>query len=649
MRVICGVYNYSDKGRDFLKEKIASMLAVFNARDGVSTFYLLEENKIALGVFSEKNINSAIAVDSNRNKNLASIWNGRIYNYIPLRESLENKGHVFKGDSYEEIIDYLYRDNGLNCFSLLEGDFCGILWDFEKNKLILVRDKLGVKPLYYAVVENSIIFASEIKVILSYPQFGIDVSEEALRYYFSFSYSCAPLTMFKGIYKVKPGHLLEFDASGKRSELQYWDAVKNINTKAKISGKECIDKIRYLLEEAVKKRLSSNEPIGCFLSGGRDSTAILALMSKIIGSQKINTFTIAFKPKGTSREVLNDDLNSAREISRIFKTIHREIIITPEDITGGLADIVWQLDDLSSLSSFFYAFFISKFAKASGVRIVLSGDGEEEVFFGYQDMLRFYRKAMSLPVSFLKILPKNILSNLHALFSSLTRGNFLEGQYLISHLLESMRRLSLGQELYWGNAMPFSKMEREGLFSEEFISRNKDFEPSDVVKNLLYGLYSIKQNPSLFEKMVYIDIKGWLAERYLSTLGMMSALNGIEIRSPFLDSSLVEFVMGIPENIRFKNKTSYLFNKSIEGLVPDWVLQRKKIFFPQPMNEWLTSGFIPIAKKAIFSSAVLGRGYINKQYVERMFHSNANYRQNQMYKIFVLYSLCVWFDKWIKK
>src|SRR5580765_6460902 len=401
---ICGVWEYGATRGNVERDLLVSMRDVMTHRGPDDAGELIfDEARGGLGFRRLSIIDLTAAGHQPMHGCTDRVWlvfNGEIYNHTKLREGLEQRGHVYASRTDSETILHLYEERGLDFVNDLEGDYAIAIWDADREQLVLVRDRAGVKPLYFYHQNGRFIFASEIKAILEHPEVTPELNQEALYHYLTFVTTPAPQTLFKDIKKLPAGHLLTIDRRGEVNIKQYWDALPSATPVNDLSESEHEANILRLLRESIAKRMMSDVPFGVFLSGGVDSSANVALMSEKM-SRPVETFTVGF----SDAEYLNE-LDSARRISKQFGTNHHEVIISEKEMSDFLPSMVFHQDEPIADPVCVPLYYVSKLARDSGTIVVQVGEGSDEIFSGYENYVRhlriyekFWRHAESIPLS----------------------------------------------------------------------------------------------------------------------------------------------------------------------------------------------------------------------------------------------------------
>jgi asparagine synthase (glutamine-hydrolysing) len=550
-----------------------------------------------------------------------SVWvtyNGEIYNFPELRDTLEAKGHVFRSRTDTEVIVHAYEEYGPACVNWFNGMFAFALWDKTKRELILVRDRLGVKPLYYYWDGTRLVFASEIKALLQVPEIAREVDPQALYHYVGYEFVPAPHTMFRRIRKVPPGHYLRY-ADGRIDLTQYWDLRFQHERRSRRYYEEGL---RDLLTDSVKKRLMSDVPLGVFLSGGLDSSAIVSLMSRC-GVQPIKTFSLGYADPTFS------ELDYARVIARQFKTEHREIIIdpvTPETIE----DTVWHLDEPMTDLSTIPFYLICKKAREH-VTVCLSGEGGDEVLVGYD------RFKASKAHHYYSLVPEWIRRGVIA-----PLVDALPDQPQKKGFINMLKRFIQGGLLpdeaghmrwqYFG--MPGKDQE---LFAAQILAGcgRDPFEP--------VRLQAANCNSAVrLDREIYVDLKFIMPESILMKVDKMSMAHALEVREPFLDYRLVEFCATIPADLKLEGfTTKSIFRSAMIGILPDQIRNRGKQGYSLPIKNWLRQELREYMTDLLSSSPLMKEAF-NFTYVRQLIDEHQSYRANHNHILWALINLAVW-------
>ncbi|HEV2852855.1 MAG TPA: asparagine synthase (glutamine-hydrolyzing) [Thermoanaerobaculia bacterium] len=524
---------------------------------------------------------------------LALIFNGEVYNFVELRAELEAQGHTFQSHSDSEVILRLYQVEGEDMLAKLNGMFAFAIWDRRAKSLFIARDRLGIKPLYYTVTPDGIVFASEIKAILAVSHERPKVNLEMLDAYMSVGYVPTERTLFQGIEKLQPGWCMKVDRDGLHLR-QYWDLRPETE---EMSEDECIRRSLGLLRDSVRLQLRSDVPLGVFLSGGVDSSAVVALMHEM-GIQDIRTFTVAydFGPEF-------DETRYARMVAEKFNTVHREVFVTPEEFRDFIPSLVWHMDEPVTESAAISLFFVSKLAREDVV-VVLSGEGSDEVFGGYPiyKYMQALERYRMLPEPLRQKMINPVLNRLGGKWNKYTElsDQPLAKRYTGVSFYETPVKNALYRpeirNLFNGSAMP-------GLVG-------RYYEPTEGLDPLL--------------RMMYLDVKSWLPDDLLIKADKMTMATSVELRVPFLDHRVVELGGRIPPRLRVKGwETKYVLKKAMEPYLPKEILYRGKMGFPTPLARMFKGDLKGYVEQVLGSDRFLDRGYFQPEAVRRMVSEHA--------------------------
>jgi len=522
---------------------------------------------------------SIIDLSANANQPMSSkderfniVYNGEIYNFMEIKNDLIQHGYSFKTNSDTEVIIYAYDKFGSDCFSMFNGMFSLAIWDSKLNELILARDRFGKKPLYYYFDKNkNISFASELKAFKEDKTFSPELSYEALNCYLAIGYILAPLTIYKNIFKLEAAHYMKISDSGNKiSKLRYWDYSDSFRIKNKDSNEDTCSKILYLLEESVKRRMISDVPVGAFLSGGIDSTSIVALMKKFHKGE-LHTFSVGFNQKSYN------ELPDADRAAEFIGTRHHGIICDIKNELDFLNNAVDVFDEPFADNSLIPMIEVSKLA-SDFVTVVLSGDGADEIFAGYITYKadKYY--------NFAKPIPDSIKRFIIGLNSNSKNKNKLNWQYKQKQFLNGALHSPEKAHYLWRQF--FSPEERIEILGKEYKDLVYDTDPYNTFKKY----YDIGKELDTLDRNLYVDGMTWLTDDILVKVDRTTMHSSIEARSPYLDPELVEYVSSIPSNKKMKGmQLKYILKKALKDVIPEFVINKKKSGFNSPVGEWIGS------------------------------------------------------------
>jgi asparagine synthase (glutamine-hydrolysing) len=562
----------------------------------------------------------------NEDKSVWVICNGEIYNFKELRKGLEERGHVFSCDSDTEIIAHLYEEEGVNLFKRLRGMFGVAIWDVKRSRLILARDRLGKKPLYVCREQNRILFASEMKSILEVYGGSRTLNPKALREYLALGYVPAPLTLLEGIEKVLPGHYWVIE-NGKVQDREYWDVPTA--TVDNSSEEECVEKIREKLLESVRIRLISDVPLGAFLSGGIDSSAIVAAMARLNSGQPVKTYSIGFE----GQDSFYNELPYARIVAKAFGTDHHEIIVRPE-IAKLLPSLIWHLDEPIADSAFVTTYLVAKMARET-VTVILSGVGGDELFGGYR---RYLGNQFA---SYYNWLPKTVRSSwLPKMLSHLPQdrhSNFKNYVRYADAFVKSAAQDSASR--YMSYVTLFSSDNQRALLSDSLAKTvNGNGCASKIMKHYFEapGLSGLNQ-------LIYADLKTSLADDLLALTDKMTMAASIECRAPFVDQELVEMAAAMPESFKIRGFTmKYLLKKAVKPWLPAEIINRKKRGFGAPMGSWIRRDLEPLMDNLLSENQIRKRQLFNWPVVQEMIARHKTQKADYSDQLLGLINLELW-------
>jgi len=502
---------------------------------------------------------------SNEDGTIWVMFNGEIYNYADLRKELLSRGHKFTTRSDTEAIVHLYEDYGEECFARLRGMFAIVIWDSNQRRLLLARDRVGKKPLYYYADRNRIIFGSELKAILAADDVPRPIDPLAVSDYFSLSYIPAPRTIYKSVRKLQPAHYLVASAAGLR-EAPYWRlSFSNVQNHTEA---EWCELIREQLCEATRVRLMSEVPLGAFLSGGVDSSSIVAMMSQLM-DRPVTTCSIGF----SAQEF--DESEFARKVALQFKSDHHEDVVEVEalDVIDKLA---WHYDEPFADSSAVPTYYVSKMARRH-VTVALGGDGGDENFAGYRRYI-FDRMENQMRSFVPASIRRTVFGPLGRWYPGLA---WAPRPLRAKATLQSLSRSPL--EGYFNSVSVFRPDEKSQLFTPDFQRQLADYDSLDVLRKH----YDEADTTDPLSRIQYVDIKTYLPDDILAKVDRASMAVSLELRAPILDHQLMELVASIPSDLKLRGRTGkYIFKKAMEPLLPQDILYRPKQGFAIPLNRW---------------------------------------------------------------
>lgn len=612
---ICGIYNYKT-GKPVDEALIRTMTeSIIHRGPDDEGFYFNGPLGMGHRRLSIIDLKTGQQPMSNWAENIRIVFNGEIYNFHDLKKELEGKGYYFRTTSDTEVIIYMYEEYGEKAFARLNGIFALAIYDERKQCVMLARDHFGVKPLYYTMSNGSLIFGSEIKAIFQDPSVKKELDYEAFNSFLTFRYNPSPQTLFKNVKKLPPGHYLKATIKGNTELESYWNYTPR--TDNDISEVEAIKEYQRLLENAVRRQMTSDVPVGLLLSGGVDSAVIGYLMQQE-AQEKIKTFTIGFEGQGDFNE-----LADARTTSHFIQSDHYDLTISQQEYLDFFYRSFFYTEEPIAETTIPALYYVSKLA-ASHVKVVLAGQGADEPLAGYPRY--FGEQKISRYAPLLNILPLKMIAKL------LPRNErFKRAAYAAQFTKEQERFLAI--------YTIFTPDQKEKLLNEEIkrLLINRDLE-------LFENLYS--QTSGLADslsRLLFIDTRMCLSDDLLLFGDKMSMANSLEMRVPFLDLDLVQFLESLPAKFKLKGKThKYIHKKAIKKWLPDEIIYRKKRGFATPMDEWLQKDLAVKAKELFNEKDSACRKYFNINFVNRMIELHQSRRENFQRRIFALLSFELW-------
>lgn len=565
---------------------------------------------------------------SNEDGSVWIVFNGEIYNYQELRAFLLSKGHVFKTRTDTEVIVHLYEELGPECLQKLRGMFAFAIWDGNTRTMLLARDRVGIKPLYYFLNHSSLVFASEIKAILADPAIKGEIAPEIIDRFLTFLYVPGEDTLLKGIQKLAPGHYL-LVKNGRPVIKQYWDLEFPESHEDK-SVEQAETELLSLLAETVKLHMIADVPVGVLLSGGVDSTGVLSLAAQETGKQ-ISTFTVGFSGKEVA-----DERPYARLAAQRFGTQHYEMTITAEDFASFLPKYVWHMEEPVCEPPAIALYYVSKLAREH-VTVLLSGEGGDEAFAGYSN----YRNLVWL---------ERLKRGGPLLNRALAGGMSIASSLLDSSRLAKYIPLMKDRfpDYYYSRTSNPHRTTGNGLgraYCSDFlaaIDRDRSIAPMRALQAHTRGLDTL-------HAMLYIDSKSWLPDDLLIKADKMTMANSIELRVPLLDHRVLEFAASLAPDLKLRGlNTKYILKKALSARIPSEIRNRKKAGFPVPYGSWLRKELKDLVWDVLMDSRTVDRGYFNRDAIESLLKANSNGSDHSK-EIFSLLSLELWQRAFLEK
>jgi asparagine synthase (glutamine-hydrolysing) len=562
----------------------------------------------------------------NRDKTAWIVFNGEIYNYLELRAQLEDLGHTFYTNSDTEAIIHAYDQYGADCPKHLRGMFAFAIWDERTQELFLARDRVGKKPVLYAQVNGQLVFGSEFSALLQHPDIGKDIDFEALNHYLSFMCVPAPLTAYREIRKLEPGHSLRYRKGEIRIE-RYWQP--DFSRKLDISEQEAGEEAIKILRDAVKVRLMSEVPLGAFLSGGVDSSAVVALMSEE-SSAPVKTFSIGFEEQDFS------ELHHARRVAEHVGADHHEFIVRP-DALEVLPILVDHYGEPFADSSAVPTYYVARETRKH-VTVALNGDGGDESFAGYERYA-----AMRLAESYHRIpavLRDTVLRQAIRLMPSaeIKRSRVRD----VKRFVEAASLPKVERYLRWVSV--FDSQAKQDLSTENFKRETK----ANSAASIIDPWFARANGSGIVDAALLTDIMTYLPNDLLVKVDIATMANSLEARSPFLDHHVIEFAASLPEKYKLRGLTTkYLLKKVLKKLLPTENLTRRKMGFGIPIGHWFRGKLQPFLRETILSESAMKRGLFKPEAVKRLVELHTRGERDYSHQLWTLLMLELWFQRFI--
>jgi asparagine synthase (glutamine-hydrolysing) len=630
---ILGIHNYANGSAPLTENLIAAMRDTIRHRGPDDAgLWIDPSHKVGLGFRRLSIIDLSPKGHqpmTNEDGTVHIVFNGEIYNYQQLRPGLEQKGHVFRSHTDTEVIIHLYEERGADCVTLLDGMYGFAIWDQRRQTWLLARDRLGVKPLYYTQQQGMLIFASEIKALLAHPLISTDLNAEAMAQYLTFKTTPAPNTMFAGIQKLPPGHILTADRNGNCRVQRYWDATSPSSpVPSRFDEHQAVKDVRDLFRKAVAKRMMADVPVGAFLSGGLDSSAIVAQMSEL-GYGPVKTFSIGIRGMPQYSE-----FPFARQIAKRFATEHHELEIGVREVEDYLPLLVQHQDEPLADPVCVPLYYLSQMAAKAGVPVILVGEGSDEQFFGYATRVNFLRRHQQFWRPLLAM-PRPLLA------AGYQAARLL---HLNTRYTEILRKASSGADLFFGS-VAFCEQDKAGVLAPGAVNGTV---AADAVARIMGDLRKQLPRAGIDAEVMYLDLKIRLAELLLMRVDKITMSQSLEAREPFLDYQLIEYSMAMPMELKLKGwDPKYVFKQAMRGLVPDEIVNRIKQPFAAPIEDWLRKGLGGFARRVILESRLRERGLFRYDGIERILTEHDQGTADHGVQIWTLMNLSAWYDHWI--
>lgn len=563
---------------------------------------------------------------SNEDGSIWIVFNGEIYNHRALREKLIVAGHRYRTQSDTETIVHLYEEYGKDCVQHLRGMFAFAIWDANRKSLFIARDRLGIKPLYYHLSPRNFIFGSEIKVLMAYPGMGPQFNRASLPEYLAFGYLSGDETFYNGVRKLMPGHRLEINQQGEMQIEQYWD-LQPTQPDQGHDEQYYVENYRDLLEGAVNSHLMSDVPLGVFLSGGLDSSAVAALMTKI-RREPVETFSVGYAEQTYS------ELPYARTVAEHLKSKHHEVFVSRDDFFSALPKLIWHEDEPIVWPSSVALFFVAQLARER-VKVVLTGEGSDETLAGYS-RYAFTLKNMAFDRVYRGVTPSAL--------RRMVRESIATSSLIGATTRRKLSHTFLGLDgdswtsFYFDNFFSaYNQKDQRELLTAEF---SEQVEAGSAYRGVLQ--YWNQASGDLLQKLLYTDIKTYLVELLMKQDNISMAAS-IESRVPFLDHVLVEWGLRVPANIQIHGTAGKrILKKAMEGLLPQSIIYRPKLGFPTPWSGWLAGEQLDSIEQLLLEPRSLSRGFFRRTAIEKLFREHRARYRDHYDRIWRLLNLELW-------
>ena len=625
---MCGIVGFVRNDGKAIDEKLLTGMcnAIRHRGPDDDGFYVNGSVGLAMRRLAIIDLKSGQQPIHNQDRSAWIVFNGEIYNYLELREKLEKLGHKFYTNSDTEAIVHAYDQYGVDCPKHLRGMFAFAIWNEKTQELFLARDRVGKKPLLYALVNGQLIFGSEFSALLLHPDVSRDIQPEALDYYLSFMCIPAPLTAYRAIRKLEPGHWLRW-RKGEIETQRYWQP--DFTKKLDISEEEAGERTVEILREAVRVRLMSEVPLGAFLSGGIDSSAVVALMSQE-SSERVKTFSIGFEEQDFS------ELQHARRIAEHVGADHHEFIVRP-DAVEVLPLLVEHYGEPYADSSAVPTYYVARETRKH-VTVALNGDGGDESFAGYERYIAMgltekYRRVPSL---LRESIIKETVNLIPTTPGKRSRVNSAK------RLLAGVSRPKVDRYTHWVSV--FNEETKRPLYSDFFREQTVAADAT----GLLATWFKRANGIGILDAMLLTDQMTYLPNDLLVKVDIATMAVSLEARSPFLDHHVIEFAASLPQKLKLRGLTSkYLLKKVLRKLLPSENLNRRKMGFGVPIGHWFRGKMQPFLREVVLSDKALRRGLFKPEAVRQLVELHTRGERDYSHQLWTLLMLELWFNRFI--
>ncbi|HZH32753.1 MAG TPA: asparagine synthase (glutamine-hydrolyzing) [Pyrinomonadaceae bacterium] len=626
---MCGIVGIVNRGGRAVDEAVLGQMceAIRHRGPDEDGFYRKAGIGLAMRRLAIIDLKSGQQPMHNADRTAWIVFNGEIYNYKEVRARLVQLGHEFHTDCDTEVIIHAYDEYGAECPKHLRGMFAFAIWDERTGELLLARDRVGKKPLLYARTPEGLVFGSEFSALLRHPQVGREVNREAIHHYLTFMCVPAPLTAYSDIHKLEPGHTLRYTREGEIKTERYWQP--DFSQKTRMSEEEAGERAVEILREAVRVRLMSEVPLGAFLSGGVDSSAVVALMSEV-SPTPVKTFSIGFEEQDFS------ELHHARRVAEHVGAEHHEFIVRP-DAMEVLPTLVEHYGEPYADSSAIPTYYVSRETRRH-VTVALNGDGGDECFAGYERYaaMKLAAKYRGVP----HLLREGLIKPAVALYpTSETRRSRARDlkRFLDAASLPTVER-------YMRLVSVLDTPAKDALYTDDFRREMQEHKAADFVA----PWFAAANGAGLVDAALLADTMTYLPNDLLVKVDIASMAVSLEARSPFLDHHVIEFAASLPENLKLRGLTTkYLLKRVLAKLLPAENLQRRKMGFGVPIGHWLRGVMQPFLRETLLAEKALARGFFKPEAVTRMVELHTRGERDYAHQLWTLLMLELWFQRFI--
>jgi asparagine synthase (glutamine-hydrolysing) len=626
---LCGITGFSGNFERFSLDKMNEAIA-HRGPDDSGTYWLPEKGiglaHRRLSIIDLSPLGHQPMWDATQT--VVIVFNGEIFNYRELRADLVASGYTFKSHTDTEVLLNLYLRDGEAMLSQLNGMFAFALWDTRTDSLFLARDGIGVKPLYYTNSPNGFLFASELKALLQEPSVERSLDLEAIHYYLTYLWCPAPHTMLKAIKKLEPGHALIVKDGQIQRHWQFYDLPYQQDIEP-LSEEEAVEQLQTYLKQAVKRQMVSDVPVGAFLSGGLDSSSVVALAKQHIPDQRLQCFTIGFKDSAATREGFVADLPYAQQAAKHLD-VDLHTIYVGSEMAEQLEKMIYQLDEPQADPAPLNVLFISQLARQHGIKVLLSGAGGDDIFTGYR---RHYALMQERYWAWMPKLARKGLSHVtQQIPVNHSLGRRVSKAFRYADLDSDER---IASYFYW-----LDRQRQHTLYSpalQEYLSSISPATP------LVASLAKLPAKAHTLNQMLYLEGKHFLADHNLNYTDKMSMATGVEVRVPLLDPDLIALAARLPVAFKQRGKTGkWIFKKAMEPYLPSEIIYRPKTGFGAPVRQWLRHQLCPLVEDVLSDTSLRHRGLFDPREVQRLVEMDRLGRVDGTYTIFSLMCIEIW-------